>query len=198
MQTRAWLFAIALVNVGFAGCMGGGDSGSDVQSTSTNDTFGSETNETETEVEPEEPEPVVESTWKNASVHGGSLPTGGFYCGPPGPCDNTMEFEVSGSNLQALVVEVAWNGSADAYLNASGPNCQSVPFLFEVCSPGADQQGASPLRVTIQGETLTNNTGTWQAEIWVDSTTPTTVEYTMVASVVSEADPAQDFSKLGG
>jgi hypothetical protein len=191
---RALILSAMLVTAALAGCLGlgGGDDGGQQADPQGLDT---QTNETEgNETETEDRGPVLTKTWHNGSIEGGSLPTGGYYCSPAGPCENSLEFEVAGEP-QTILVEAAWEGDADAWLNVTGPECESALVVLEFCSPAASSDGSSPLAVQFDDE-RTNATGTWTGELWVDASTPTQIDATIVATVVEEGQLPRGYTAL--
>lgn len=184
------LVGLVLLAAPLAGCMGGEDVSQtedtgDLEEASLNDT---EENLTE---QPEEPELVVTKSWHNGTVEGGSFPAGGSYCMT---CENTLEFPVP-DGTEAIHVEAAWEENARATLNVSGPECESYPLFADVCRPGDSDNGGSPLTVVLEDE-RTNVTGTWRAMVWVDETTPSQIEVTIVATVVEQGQLPNGYSAL--
>lgn len=188
------MLGLLLLTGALAGCMGGDDESTESPSTGLEE---ASANETETnETEPEDTGPELTRTWHNGTIDGGSLPTGGYYCSPGGPCDNTMEFEVP-QGTETIHVEAAWEQDASAWFNVSGPECESAFVVFEFCSPSKNTDGDSPLSIRFDSA-RTNTTGTWVADIWVDETTPTAIEPTIVATVVTDGELPSDYTALDG
>lgn len=173
--------AVLLATAMLAGCLAGEDDGDaqpdrELEETATNGTA----NETG---EPEDEDPVIQRAWHNGSLEGGWAAVG-WYCTPTSECDNDLAFEVP-NGTQTILVETAWEAEAEAYLSVGGPECEAFLLVFESCSPSDNAQGASPLEIRFDGEDA-DTAGTWQATIWVDESTPTQIEPTLVASVVEE------------
>lgn len=192
-RTATAIVALLLATAALAGCVGGDDGGTDTQTdgleeASTNDT------ETNTSEEAEEPPFVATTSWHNGTMEGASIPNGGWYCTPTSACENTLTFDVP-QGTQAILVEAAWEGDANTWFNVSGPNCESAYVLFESCSPATDTSGGSPLAILIE-DGRTNATGEWTADVWVDDTTPTQIELTIVATVVEQGSLPQGYSAL--
>lgn len=187
-RARSLISGLVLLTAALAGCMGGEDVSDEAEDLDEANVDEDEENLTE---EPDEPELQLSRTWHNGTVEGGAFPTGGWYCNS---CENTVEFQVP-DGAEAIHVEAAWQEDPNAYLNVSGPNCESYPLFSDYCRPGDSADGASPLSVAFQDD-RTNETGTWTAAIWVDETTPSQIQVTIVATIVEQGELPNQYSAL--
>lgn len=199
MRARALVLSCVLLAAGLAGCVGGDDSGSDVGTTSTNDTSDiSETNDTDTSgVEPEDTGPNVTVHWHNGTVQGQDLPDPlGWYCGPPGGCsDNVLEFNATNATT-GIVAQVAWNASVELEVDLDVPPepCETnFPFDTD-CQPDS-QTGQSPIeyRVTNSQDLYA---GEWEIEVWPQNNPNTPAEYTIAVGVFEDGSIPGSWSKL--
>lgn len=192
-RTSAVFVALLLATATLAGCVGGDDEGTEEQSEDLEEAAANDT-DTNASTDAEEPPFVATASWHNGTMEGGAIPGGGWYCTPTSACENTLTFQVP-QGTQAILVEAAWDGDANTWFNVSGPNCGSVLVVFESCSPATDTSGGSPLSILIEDERA-NATGEWAADVWVDETTPTQIELTIVATVVEQGSLPQGYSAL--
>lgn len=192
-RTLSTVLAVLVATAMLAGCLGGEEDDA-VGSQSSQELAETATNETANETtELEDEGPVIQRAWHNGSLEGGATALG-WYCTPTSECDNDLSFEVP-NGTQAILVEAAWEAEADAYLSVGGPECEPFLVVFQSCSPSDNAQGSSPLEVRF-GEEDAGAAGTWQATIWVDETTPTQIEPTIVASVVEDGQLPDGYSAL--
>lgn len=192
-RTSAVIVALLLATAALAGCVGGDDDGTEAQ---TEDLDEAAVNDSDTNASEDVDEPlfVATTSWHNGTMEGGSVPNAGWYCTPTSACENTLTFQVA-EGTQAILVEAAWDGDANTWFNVSGPNCESALVVFQSCSPATDESGASPLSILIEDQRA-NASGEWAADVWVDESTPSQIELTIVATVVEEGSLPQGYSAL--
>lgn len=194
---KALVLGLVLVTAGLAGCVGsedgsGGEAAGPASTNTTQPAPQASANDTPTPSSG----PGIDTTWKNMSINGGSVPQAAYYCHPAGPCENSYTF-TSPANASAVVVELAWNASSEAHLRLQGDQCEPVvPGVVQSCGPFETTSGASPLKIALEGDRLPSNETGWTVTAYVDSTTPTTVEPVSVASVVQGELPS-GYAKLG-
>jgi hypothetical protein len=198
MRWRALLVGMLLLAGALAGCIGGED-GEDVETASDDEQMDEAeegqsnpqagTNATDANATAQL---TVERTWFNGTVESASV-AGGYVCNPTN-CDNAFQFEV-GEDAQAVVVEAAWEEDTAGYLEAQGANCESVAVVVQQCGPFDSTDGESPLALTFTDD-VGEAAGEWTADYFADGQTPTEVEVTMVASVVTDGELPDGYTAL--
>jgi hypothetical protein len=202
--------AIVLVTAGAAGCIGGGDAGDDVDTASSNEGGGAgndaegtnttnATGSAETSTEPAGPN--INRTVINGSIEGFAVPGVYYRCTPTGPCD--VDFDLTVTNeTTAVLVEVAWNQSANMWLDLNVPfeHCEQGPagFVATNCPDPGTASGGSPLVIEVTDEEMLSNTGQWDGSLFVDEPTPTQVDYTLYVTTVSGGPLPSDYSNVQG
>lgn len=193
--TRAVLLSLALLTVGLAGCMGGGngdDAGSTASPSSTNTTFDDTNDTTETDVA-EDTGPEVNVSWYNGSVQGASTPLLGPYCYPCG--DHVWEVQIP-NGTAAIIAEAFWNASNELQFDLDVPPepCEVSFPTDNDCQP--DQKtGSSPLEYRITREMMLH-AGNWSVEIWPQNNPAEPVEFTVVVSVFTGDEVPNQWSKV--
>lgn len=208
MRQRMLLITLTLLTAALAGCVGVGDGGADAADTASTDDSPqasqdganqSAANDSGGSLEDAGPELNV--TVINGTVYeGGSAPGGFRYCnGATGPCDTDFDFDVE-NETTAIVAELAWNASANMELELNVPfeHCERGPagIFITSCPEGGEETGSSPLRVEITDPQTLEYTGEWDGDIWVTETTPTTVEYTLYLTLVTDGDLPRGYSNV--
>lgn len=196
MRLGAVLVGCLLLTTAFAGCMGSGSS-DEVQSSSTDDTpFGQDVaNETNAKnTTPEDTGPWIQTKTITGTVEGGATPAGFYYCAPLGTCESGFEFEVA-PNQTDVLIEATWNQSVPADMDVDIPFDKCEAGGGEDCPPES-VSGESPLRIEATGPDFEDKNGTWSGFIYPGQNAPSTIEYTIYVSLVSEGDLPRQYSNV--
>lgn len=184
------------------GCLGfGGEDEVDAAETnSRGDPVGAEADEAnetanETEAVPEVPRPEVH--WFNGTVQGGSAGATVFCLAPM--CENVFEFPVE-NGTRGIVVELTWDteNALNLYVYPPFEYCESsdpLGFTGDCPEREEDTDGEAPARVEIRDDRLELD-GDWQIRVFPQDSYTEGTEFTLAASVFSDAEPPQGFTRV--